>query len=726
MSKEKDAIINSIMNHPKLSSVIHDAVSAPLGSTKRAKAKSILSIVKKSMSKYDGQGGPLNIGAQGNSLNTSLTQGLSIPSNFTPIPGLSLGGSSSGSSGLTTPPASTTKGTKVVVFPSAPTLKTNTNKLDTNIDSLMKSMFGNSYTPTTTKTNTPTKTEPLTLSPLKKVEDTSFLAGGSKTKLTAFDEFQKSVQDNIKLNQLKSNNTPVATTQTTVKKSDGTVSTTTKTTPAVTQTGSQTTQKVGNVTVPKTTGSSTTTPTPSSTTPRYATLEDAMGVAPSFIGQNTGSEYFAQQMLGLMEEGQIGKLGEELDKKYGVTELLNKAKELQDMSPNAVDTSIDYVKARDQYVSDINKMIDDVNETVANTDTSNPVTDAMYKNYKNYLYTLKGRQNQRYADYVDNNIKNFQSDLDNVKTQYTEAQGLYTSAMDNIEDRYDETKKVLIDMYKTLEDAPGKMLTRLNQQLTYNKLLQENADDAIGRKNWLPEVNAYKDRIIDKDGNLLGEINLPGALVQLSGDQKYNPIGVFDTFTNGAKNSLSKLQSSSDPSILKNAYNYSTQLDEAFSLLNPTAQKQLAPQIADMKNSLLNTVSGTIDPESGNGTGISGYILSNYKDINNAVKQLSGKNDNFWGTFTAKKKTPASRDQFIKDNPGIDKDILGAIYDSDQLTKSQLGSSYNIIDGLKNIAVPQNTSGGASLVGLPENQQLALYLTSRIIEPLKYQNVLNS
>jgi len=396
------------------------------------------------------------------------------------------------------------------------------------------------------------------------------------------------------------------------------------------------------------------------------------------------------------------------------------------MSPNAVDTSIDYVKARDQYVSDINKMIDDVNETVANTDTNNPVTDAMYKNYKNYLYTLKGRQNQRYADYVDSNIKNFQSDLENVKTQYTEAQGLYTSAMDNIEDRYDETKKVLIDMYKTLEDAPGKMLTRLNQQLTYNKLLQENADDAIGRKNWLPEVNAYKDRIIDKDGNLLGEINLPGALVQLSGDQKYNPIGVFDTFTNGAKNSLSKLQSSSDPSILKNAYNYSTQLDEAFSLLNPTAQKQLAPQIADMKNSLLNTVSGTIDPESGNGTGISGYILSNYKDINNAVKQLSGKNDNFWGTFTAKKKTPASRDQFIKDNPGIDKDILGAIYDSDQLTKSQLGSSYNIIDGLKNIAVPQNTSGGASLVGLPENQQLALYLTSRIIEPLKYQNVLNS
>jgi len=710
MSKEKDAIINSIMNHPKLSSVIYDAVNAPIGSTKRAKAKSILSIVKKSMSKYDGQGGPLNIGAQGNSLNTSSSQGLSIPSNFTPISGLSLGGSSSGSSGLTTPPVSTTKGTKVVVFPSAPTLKTNTNKLDTNIDSIMKSMFGNSYTPSTTKTTTPTKTEPLTLSPLKKVEDTSFLAGGSKTKLTAFDEFQKSVQDNIKLNQLKSNNTPVATTQTTVKKSDGTVSTTTKTTP--TQTGSQTTQKVGNVTVPKTTGGSTTTSTgtPSSTTPRYATLEDAMGVAPSFIGKNTGSEYFAQQMLGLMEEGQIGKLGEELDKKYGVTELLNKAKELQDMSPNAVDTSIDYVKARDQYVSDINKMIDDVNETVANTDTSNPVTDAMYKNYKNYLYTLKGRQNQRYADYVDNNIKNFQSDLDNVKTQYTEAQGLYTSAMDNIEDRYDETKKVLIDMYKTLEDAPGKMLTRLTQEQNLSKLLRENADIASGRTDFYKDYGVFKDSILDENGRIKKTANLPGIIQNFSVYGDADAMAGIDIWTRAGIEEVYDLTQSPDtsPEGLKKAQEYSSAIVDSFNLyvnsgvINENTAKSLAPRVLGMAQSLLGGAIGDI--KDGQGTGITGYILSNYNDINKAVKQLSGDNNTFWGTFLAKPKAPKTEDQFIKDNKNIDPMILSAIYKQNETAKKG-NPEFNLREYIDLISQPNPSSVDYS--GVPKEQATA-------------------
>lgn len=730
MSKEQDAIINSIMNHPKLSGIIHDAISAPLGSTKRKKAKAILSIVKKASGKFDGQGGPITIGGQantGNSLNLSNSGlGLSKPSNLTPIPGLTLGGGTTQPTGLTSP---STKGTKVVVFPNAPSIKTSTtNKLDTNIDSVMKSLFGNSYTGSTTPKTTTPSTSGLSLSPVKaKPEDTSFLAGGSKPKTTAFDDFQAEVQEQIKLNKMKADNVPpVSVTKTTVQKPDGTVSTTTKQSPTTggTQTnpGSSTRSTVtGSSTGSTTQNTGSTTGTPQA---KYLSLEDAYNAAPTFIKQNLGPEYFAQTLIGMMGEGQIGQLEEALKKQYGLDTLLERKTQLEKMNPTVKQDMVDYVKARDEYIEDINSMLDETNNTMANVDISNPVTNAMFKNYRNYLYTLKGRQNQRYAEYVNRSIEQYNTDLTGVQNQYANALGLYNDAKKNIEDKYDDTKKVLIDMYKTLEDAPDKMLSRMKNQLEYNKLLQETADDAVGRKNWIPEVNAYKDRLVDKDGNLLSDVNLPGSLMQLSADQKYNPIGVFDTFTNGAKTSLAKLVGSSSADALKSAYEYTNQIDQAFSLLNSDAQRKLAPQITDMKNSLINNIAGKVDSNTGNGTGIAGYILSNYKDVNKAVKELSGKQKTwFLGGYKA---PPSSKEQFIKDNPDVDPTILGAIFDSDQLTKAQLGSNYNIIDGLKSVAVPNNTSGGSSLVGLPEDQQLALYLTSRIVEPLKYQNIINS
>jgi len=736
MSNERDAFINSIMNNPKIASVLHDAYSAPIGSTKRAKAKSILSIIKKTSPANDGQGGYDGQGGitLGNKptqnpnstiLNTNPFQFSSTtPSNPGLFSGLTLQGTPQNTSALTGVPTTQSKGSRVIVFPSAPALKsTPTSTINTSIDTTMKNLFGNNLIGSNPSIDVKSLGLKLPEAP-KAPQDTSFLAGGSKPKADPMTQFRADVAKNVENNKVTEAakvNANTTTTKTTVQKSDGTTSTTVTEKPVATvgkvNAGTSNNQTSGTQSGATTQGGST------STTPEYASMLDVYNAAPTYIKNNLGAEYYAQEMMKILPEGQITALEGKLKEELGLNALLDKKTNLESLSPKIQTNLVDYVKARDLYIKDINNMIDKVDEKMMNTDTSNPSTAAMYKNYRDYLYTLKGRQNQRYADYVNKSIEEYNTDLTNTQNKYSSAVKMYEDAKKDIENKYDDTKKVLLDMYKTIEEAPGKQLTKLNQQMTYNKLLLENADAASGRKNWLPEVSAYKDLILDSNGDVLGDINLAGKLQQLSGDQKYNPVGVISTFTSGAKSKLSKEVSSSDPNVLKNAVGYATQIDQAYSLLNPETQKQLGPQISDMKQSLIGDIGGTVNPD-GTGTGITGYILQNYKGVNSAVKQLSGKATGFLGFGS--KPVPSSRAQFIKDNPSVNADVLGAIYDSDQLTKNQLGANYNIVDGLKAASITNNTSGGDSLVGLPQEQQLAKYLTARILEPMKYANALNN
>lgn len=94
------AVINSIMSNPNLSRTIHESASAPIGSTKRDKAKSIISILNKTNPAgrfsgqggpgYDGQGGWGDIGNFIGSMGSGIVgaaRGIFAPSAGTPISG---------------------------------------------------------------------------------------------------------------------------------------------------------------------------------------------------------------------------------------------------------------------------------------------------------------------------------------------------------------------------------------------------------------------------------------------------------------------------------------------------------------------------------------------------------------------------------------------------------------------------------------------------------------
>ena len=66
--KSKNAAFSAIAKNPKLVKILNEAINAPVGSTKRVRAKSVLSILKKvspdkvylGKGGYGGQGGPLD------------------------------------------------------------------------------------------------------------------------------------------------------------------------------------------------------------------------------------------------------------------------------------------------------------------------------------------------------------------------------------------------------------------------------------------------------------------------------------------------------------------------------------------------------------------------------------------------------------------------------------------------------------------------------------------
>ena len=61
LTKKKNDLLKAIMSNPKLAKTFKEALSAPIGSTKRAQAKSVISIMRKIGGVNNGQGGPLNI-----------------------------------------------------------------------------------------------------------------------------------------------------------------------------------------------------------------------------------------------------------------------------------------------------------------------------------------------------------------------------------------------------------------------------------------------------------------------------------------------------------------------------------------------------------------------------------------------------------------------------------------------------------------------------------------
>lgn len=129
----------------------------------------------------------------------------------------------------------------------------------------------------------------------------------------------------------------------------------------------------------------------------------------------------------------------------------------------------DYITGRDQYIKQTDQNIANfVNQSMTGTAMSDPANVQKASAQLNYLYTLRGRQNQSYIGYLTDAVNQHQADLNNITNQYSTALNSYNAqiASDNTTTaaQYTQYAQALSDMYTAVDGAPAKLQQALLNQ----------------------------------------------------------------------------------------------------------------------------------------------------------------------------------------------------------------------------------------------------------------------
>ena len=461
---------------------------------------------------------------------------------------------------------------------------------------------------------------------------------------------------------------------------------------------------------------------------------------PNAIASNYGPELFTKMIQGSSLTGQEADLKNSLYQQYDLSNLLAEKTKVEDEAPNFKQDATDYIKGRDTYLANIDKMLSNVDTQIATTDVSGSYDSI--QNYRNFLLNLKGQQNQMYGEYLQRGLDRFNTDLDKVQNNYKDAVTAYNDAFktgdESLKSNWKDTHDILVNMYNTLDKASSSIDGRDKAVNDANKIGLDSVSTLAGYdKDWGPQQHNYSDEVIDKTtSEMVPGVSLPGLLHKWSVDQTNNPKGVLDLFQKGAVTTLKKLDASSDPTLFKKALEFSQQLDDAMntgttstpgtSPLSPEVAQAIAPMVNDIKQSILNTVKGTVDttttPGAPSYTGLIGYLMNHAKDVSDITKELSGVSTVWIGNNN---KVAPTREQLIKKHGNMDSDIVGAIWDFDRMAKNQFGEGTTIIDTIKNAAQTNSTTGDTTFSKLAPAAQNAVLLANQIIATPLFNNLLN-
>ncbi len=687
-NKVKVAMLKSMMGDPKLAKIISESVKSPIGSTKRAQAKSVVSILKKiNRQGPDGMGGsgfsqpiaqqPTTVPSYSNNYSNNMVIFPAAPkfkvkptgSNNGPSMGNKdgMGGPGDVDTNIFTPvPKTNTSatrpmasiGTPSITYPALSGIGNYANPFQTSdkpVVSPFTSTQSNPYMSVAPKINTGTLG-----TPSSSIGD--FVSNfGNSSRMTP----QDNTQWNTSVQEPNASMAPTGA-QTPTDTSSGV------TTPPV---GGQTPGQItpaSDVKTPVYTPPSGSTQTGSQTqnqgTVKTQTSPSSYGNVSSAVANNTGPGAFAINTMGDMEAlkkmfpgvpedqlpigASLSKTVDALDvalkKEYNVDTLGNQLNNLLRTGATLKDDLTNYIRGKDDYVSYVDGLIDRTkSDMFKRSDMADPRVQNSMTQYMNYLYTLKGRQNQRYVDFLNSAVNQYNGNLTNLQNSYNTASTMYQNALTRksgiAQAEYTNIYNALSDMYTQAADAPKKEIELqylreqlLNAQLN-NVKLTKDAFGGTGDTQYIEEINKYKDYIYDKDGNLKPDVNLTSWVNDLA-NQGYSPKGVAVAFQNGMMNKLNAVQGAEAVNAARQYKNQITEL--AANGGGATAES--------MGNAVISKA----------GDALSKYVLENMNNIRYAVSDLAPK------SMFGKSKGMPSKDQYIRDHEkDVDKEILGDLYD---------------------------------------------------------------
>ena len=161
--------------------------------------------------------------------------------------------------------------------------------------------------------------------------------------------------------------------------------------------------------------------------------------------------------------GAVDQLANKLKESTGLNDLVRQKTNLVNAGNYLMADLDDYIRGKDTYVKEVDTMIDDVkNKLLTGGISTDPQTLKGTDDYLNLLYLLKGQQNKRYMDLVNSASEKYNADmasLDNTITMASaEFQERLASGVPILQEEYNQmlsTISSFLSSYQSGIDASG-------------------------------------------------------------------------------------------------------------------------------------------------------------------------------------------------------------------------------------------------------------------------------
>ena len=245
----------------------------------------------------------------------------------------------------------------------------------------------------------------------------------------------------------------------------------------------------------------------SSPTGSYSSVADAVK---NNIGASTYALGAADQLFPEGLPAHLANDKKKLELEYNIKAKEEALTELTSKSVNFLPTLKQYMSGKDQYLKYVDKLIEAHDKSAMNADLSNPVIAADFKAQSDFLYGLKGKQEQRYSNYLSAASADYQADVQRLTDDYTRTFNDYKNAVTegaNLDQTtYNDILTRASALYTDLEQADARTL---NQRTIYDQnlktslgMIEAGIDQSTIDPDYFENKAEYIKAYGDKDGGL--------------------------------------------------------------------------------------------------------------------------------------------------------------------------------------------------------------------------------
>lgn len=286
------------------------------------------------------------------------------------------------------------------------------------------------------------------------------------------------------------------------------------------------------------------------------------------VGNNIGASGFAYSMMndkdalrklpgfesvpddalpyGASLVNQVDALADTLRKSYNLDSLINQKTAMARNGVMLESDLTDYIRGRDEFLNQTDQMLESFKDKVLTMDTSDPFIATQAQNYSNYLYTLRGRQNKRYIEFVNTSINQYEAQTEALTSTLNTALDAYENELQTksglAEEEYNMYYNALSSMYEEAVNAPIRKLEIDKLTAEINRVTQQTLTDAAGAStntiNYIEEVRDLSKDYITEDGKLAPTISSLSGTIGNAYASGYSPLSAGDAVAKGMAQTL--------------------------------------------------------------------------------------------------------------------------------------------------------------------------------------------